>query len=143
MQSGLEAQLSFMPELTRKSYDSVRQLSALNMHFMQQFMHDWAETSRQLASCRDPLQLAATAARAAQPVFLHLHSYQQQLVGVLTGTRVELTRSADASIPEAVGYASAIGYTLAHESAPSGSAGAARPEYAGDSAAGSAPHSLH
>ena len=143
MNSSLEAQVSFMSELTRKTYDSVRKLSELNMHFMQQVMHDSAEASYQLARCRDPFQLAATAATAAQPVLLHLHSYQQQLVGLLTGAQVELTRGAEAVMPEGVGYASAMAYVLAHESASADPAGAVRPEYAGDSAAGSGPHSLH
>ena len=144
IQSGLEAQANFMSEITSKTYDSVRSLSELNMHFMRQVMQDFAEASRQLASCRDPLQLVTTAANAAQPVVQHLRSYQQQLVGLLTGTQVTLTRGAEALMPDSMRYASAMAQTMVRESASTGSdtvASAVHPQSAGDSgAAGSGPH---
>ena len=145
MRSVLEAQVNFMTELTRRTYDSVRKLSELNMHFMQQVMQDSAEAWRQLVSCRDPLQLAATAANAAQPAVQHLRSYQQQLVGVLTGVQLDLTRGAEAFMPEGVRQAGAIAQTMVRESAPTGGDAivSAAPPEAADGAAGGASHVIH
>lgn len=143
MRSDLEAQLSFMPEITRKTFDSVLALSALNMRCLQQIMQDCAEASRQLAQCRNPFELAASAAHAAQPIALHLHSYQQQLFGILTGAQVDLTRNAQAFLPEGLRDASPMAHTSAHECPSTATASAVRPEFSGNGAAGSGPHSLH
>lgn len=143
MRSGLDAQVSFMNELSRKSYDSVRMLSELNVHYMQQVLQDSAEASRQLTACSDPFQLAAAVANAAQPMVQHLRSYQQQLLGVLTGVQLELTRGAEALMPEGTRYASAMAQTMVRESSTSGSdtlSSAVRPD--ADSA-GSPPYPVH
>lgn len=105
--SGIQAQVNFMTELTRKTVDSVRKLSELNMQFAQQVMQDSAKATRQLASCTDPFQFAATAVNAARPAMQHLQSYQQQLLGVLSGAQVDLTRRAEALLPEGARYATA------------------------------------
>jgi phasin family protein len=107
IRSGMQAQVNFLTELTHRTYDSVRKLSELNLHFAQQVVHDTAEATRQMASCTDPFQFAAAAARAAQPAMQHLQSYQQQLVGVLSGAQVDLTRGAEAMMPENARYAAA------------------------------------
>ena len=138
-QQGLEAQFYFMTELTRTSFDSMRQLSALNMQFVQQVMQDSAEASRQLAACRDPVQFAIVAANAAQPLVSHLRSYQEQLIGMLTGAQVDLTRGAEAFVPEGVRYASAMAQTLVRESAASGADTFSSMADA-DGAAASTPH---
>ena len=145
MRSGIDAQVSFMTELTRRTYDSVRKLSELNLHFAQLLMQDSVSATRQVLACSDPLQMASTMANAAQPAADHLRSYQQQLIGMLTGAQVELTRGAEAFMPEGVRYASAMAQTMVRESGATGSdgiAGAVRPE-AGDGAAGGTSHAIH
>ena len=107
MRSGIEAQFNFLTELTRKTFDSMRKLGELNLHFTQQVMHDGAEAARQLVSCRDPLQFAAVAAGATQPALQNLQRYQQQLAGMLAGAQLDLTRSAEAFMPEGARYAAA------------------------------------
>lgn len=124
MQSGIDAQLSFMTELTRRSYDSVRKLSELHMHFSQQLMQDTVEATRQMMTCNDPFQLMATAANASQPAVQHLRSYQQQLVGMLTGAQVEMTRTAETLMPQASRYTSAMLQTMSRNM-PSNTAGPA------------------
>jgi phasin family protein len=115
MRSGLDAQVNFMTELTRRSYDSVRKLSELNLHFAQQLMQDSVAATRQVLACSDPMQLAATMANAAQPAVDHLRSYQQQLVGMVTGVQVELTRTAESFMPQGSRYAAAMAHSLAGE----------------------------
>ena len=107
MRSGIEAQFNFLCELTRKTFDSMRKLGELNLHFTEQVMHDGAEAARQLVSCRDPLQFAAVAAGATRPVMEHLQRYQQQLAGMVTGAQLDLTRDAQAFMPEGARYAAA------------------------------------
>lgn len=145
-QQGLEAQVNFITELTRTTFDSIGKLSALNLHLAQQVMQDSAEVSRQLAVCRDPVQFATIASTAAQPVVQHLRSYQQQLIGMLTGmysgAQLELSRGAEALMPEGARYASAMAQTMVREAAAS-AANTFSDTADADGAAGSTSHTSH
>jgi phasin family protein len=107
-QPGFEAQVNFMTELTRKTSDSVRKLSELNLQFTQHMLQDSFEASRRLLACSDPFQLAATAVNAAQPAVEHLRSYQQQLVSMFSGAQIDLSRSAEPLMSESSRYAQAM-----------------------------------
>ncbi len=120
MRSGLDAQVNFVTELTRRTYDSVRKLSELNLHFAQLLMQDSVAATRQVLACSDPLQMASTMANAAQPVADHVRSYQQQLVGMLTGAQVDMTRQAEALMPQARSYTAAMVQSLARDPVTSG-----------------------
>ena len=116
IRSGLDAQVDFLTELTRRSYEAVRKLSELNLRFAQQAMQDLADASRNILSCTDPLQMPAAAVKSAQPVGEHLRDYQRQLFNFLSGAQLELTRSAETFAPQASRYATAMAESLARDS---------------------------
>jgi phasin family protein len=140
IRSGLDAQVDFLTELTRRSYDAMRKLSELNLRFAQQVMQDLADTSRNILSCSDPLHMPAAAAKSAQPVSEHLRDYQRQLFSFLSGIQLELTRSAETFAPQASGYATAMADSMAHDSERAGAAfdhaaqGAERAAHSGNGA---------
>ena len=115
LQSGIDAQANFMTELTRRSYDSMRKLSELNLHFGQQLTQDCVAATRQILSCSDPFHMAATFAKAVQPAAQHLRSYQQQLIRMLTGSQLELVRDAESMLPAGGRYAAALAQAMADE----------------------------
>ncbi len=115
MRSGLDAQVSFMTELSRRTFDSVRRLSELNLHFAQLLMQDSVSAARQVLACSDPLQMASTLTKATQPAAEHLRSYQQQLVGMLTGAQVEMTRTAESLMPQGSRYVAALAQSMARD----------------------------
>jgi phasin family protein len=115
LRSGLDAQLEFMTELTRRSYDAVRKLSELNLHFAHLLIQDSVAAARQVLTCSDPLQMVSTMANAAQPATDHVRSYQQQLVGMLTGVQLELTRQAESLMPQASPYGAAMAQSMAQD----------------------------
>lgn len=117
MRSGLDAQLSFITQFTSRTYDAVRKLSELNLHFAQQMVQDTAEASHQLLSCSDPFQMAAASVNAAQPAVRHLRNYQQQLFGLLTGTQRDLARTAESGMREATRTSYTAAQDLARQSA--------------------------
>lgn len=120
MRSGIDAQVNFMTELTRRSYDSVRKLSELNLHFAQQLMQDSFAATRQVLACSDPLQMASTFANAVQPTAQHMRSYQQQLIGMLTGAQVDLVRNAESMLPQGSRYTAALAQTMADDALAGG-----------------------
>lgn len=120
MRSGLDAQLGYMTEFTRQSFDAVRKLSELNLHFAQQLVQEAADASHQLLSCSDPFQMAAASVNAAQPVLRHLRNYQQQLLGLLTGTQRVLARTAESGMQEATRTSYAAAQDMAQQTAQAG-----------------------
>ena len=108
-----EAQFSLMADLARKGSDALRQVSELNLQLAHQLVLDSFEAARRLASCSDPQQFASVAANSVQPAFEHLQTYQQQLFGLLTGTQLQLARSAAPSLTESSRYARAQAEVMA------------------------------
>lgn len=87
MRSQLETQLNFMNELYQKTYDALRKVMELNLRATQQTIEDSIEASRQLMACSDPVQLVNTAISQVRPAAERVRDYQQQLIGVLTGSQ--------------------------------------------------------
>ena len=108
VQSHLQNQVGFITELSRKSCDSARQISELNLQFAQQVIEDSLSASRQIMSVSDPFQWSAMLANQIGPVTQRLQNYQQQLIGLLSGAQVDFTRATESYMPEASRSASAI-----------------------------------
>jgi phasin family protein len=96
----MDAQISFMTELSRKTYDSLRKISEINLHLAQQLIEDSVSAGCQLMQCTNPTQFAALAVNQVEPVSKHLRSYQEHLMGVLAGVQVELTRVTEQQLPD-------------------------------------------
>jgi phasin family protein len=113
-QPGFGAQVDFLSELTRTMSDSVRKLSELNLQFAQQLIQDSFDATARLLSCTNPFQLAATAAHASQPAIAHLRHYQQQLVHLLSGSQIDMSRKSAAFLPDASRYTRDMASSMAH-----------------------------
>ncbi len=113
VQSHLENQVGFMTELSRKSYDSARKLSELNMQFAQHVLEDSISATRQMLSASNVFQWSAMLANQIGPVTQRLQSYQQQLFGLLSGAQVDFTRATESYMPEASRSATAIADEMA------------------------------
>ena len=87
MRSQLETQFNFMNELYQKTYEALRRVMELNVRTTQQTIEDSIEASRQLMACGDPVQLVNTALGQVKPTAERVRDYQQQLMGVLTGSQ--------------------------------------------------------
>jgi phasin family protein len=124
LRSHLETQVNFLTELSQKTYDSVRQVSELNMHLAQQMIEDTMNMSRELMNCSDPFQVTSTAINQLQPATEHVRSYQQQLMSVLSGAQAELTRAAQSRLPEASRSASAMADEMVRNATASANAAA-------------------
>ena len=109
----VEAQFSLMAELARKGSDALRQVSELNLQLAHQLLLDSFDAARRMSGCSDPQQFASVAANAVQPVFEHLQTYQQQLFGLLTGSQLQLVRSATPALAETSRYARAQAEVMA------------------------------
>jgi phasin family protein len=107
LRSQVETQVNMLTELSHRTYDSVRQVSELNMRFTQQLIEDSMNLGRELLNCSDPFQITSTAINQMQPATEHMRTYQRELMGVLSGTQADFARVADTHLPEASRQASA------------------------------------
>ena len=108
LQSHLDAQVSLLTDLAGKMYDAVHRITELNLKLAQQLIDDAMAASRQVMSSGDPVECCAAVVSSGVPASAHLRGYQQQLLNILAGTQVELTRTAEQHIPEASRTASAM-----------------------------------
>jgi phasin family protein len=97
----LETQLAFVTELSTKACDTARQVSELNLHFCQQLADDNLAIGRKLLASTSSMEFTTTAMSLGQPMADRWRLYQQQLMSLLAGAQVEMTRTAEAHIPEA------------------------------------------
>jgi phasin family protein len=108
LKSYIESQLVFMTELSIKMCDSARKVSELNIKLTQQLIDDGIASSRQLIHTADAVEFASAAMAVHQPMAERLRHYNQQLLSLLAGTQVELTRTAESHIPAASRNAAAM-----------------------------------
>lgn len=126
LRSQLESQVNFLTELSHHTYESVRKVSELNMHFTQQLIEDSMTLGRELMNCSDPFQMTSAAIGQLQPASEHLRNYQRELMGVLSGVQADLGRVAE-SIPEATRQASAAADQMVRAAAAAGAGAANTP----------------
>jgi phasin family protein len=108
LRAHLESQVDFMNEFTQKMYDTLRQLSELNLRLTRQGIEGSIHASREMLSCTDPMQCAQVAMKQIQPATERIRAYQQHLLSVLAGAQANFARSAETRIPEASRSASAV-----------------------------------
>lgn len=87
-----QANLDALVDLTRKSFEGIEQLVALNLQAMRCAMGDSAERSRVLLSAKDPQALVSLQAELVQPATEQVSAYSQQVVDIAARTQLEVAR---------------------------------------------------
>jgi phasin family protein len=108
LRAHLESQVDFMNEFTQKMYDTLRQVSEMNLKLARQAIEGSIYASRELLSCTDPMQFTQVAMKQIEPATERLRAYQQHLLSVLAGAQADLTHAAETRMPEASRSASAV-----------------------------------
>lgn len=119
MRSHLDSQIGILAELTRKSYDTARRLSELNLELARDLFDDYYDLTRQVVATGDPMQMSALMARQMQPFSERMRSYTQQLTGVLSGAQVDLTRATEHFMPDMGRAAQAFAANASMRAGPS------------------------
>lgn len=107
LRAHLESQVDFINEFTQKMYDTLRQLSEMNLKLSRQAIEGAVHASREMLSCTDPMQFTQVAMKQIQPATERIRAYQQHLLSVLAGAQADFTHAAETRIPEASRSASA------------------------------------
>lgn len=87
-----QANLDALVELTRKSFEGIEKLVALNLQAMRSAMGDSAERSKALLAAKDPQALATLQAELVQPATEQVTTYGRQVVDIAANTQSEVSR---------------------------------------------------
>ena len=127
LRTHLESQVDFINEFTQKAFDTLRQVSEINLKLARQTIEGTLHAHRELIACSDPAQLVQTAMKQLQPANERLRAYQQHMMSALAGAQADFTHVAEARLPEASRSASAAADELVRHAAA-----AANPSKASD-----------
>jgi phasin family protein len=113
LRAHLESQVDFMNQFTQKAYDTLREMSEMNLKLARQIVEGSMHASQEMLNCSDPMQLTQAAIKQVQPATERLRSYQQHLLTVMAGAQAAFAHAAETSIPQATRSASAIADEMA------------------------------
>ncbi len=131
VRSHLEAQLSFVTDLSNKMYDAMQQISELNLRYLQTCMEQLADGGRQLVAAKDPGEFMSATATQLQSATERWRNYEQQVIEFAANTQHHLSKAAETHVPETSRSVAA----LADEFVRSTNAEAERISHAGRSVA--------
>lgn len=104
----LDAQVSFLNDLSKSIFQSFQQLSDLNLQLAQTLLEESTIASQQLLTAEQHTDVINAAAARAQPSADKLRAYQQHLSRLTAESQVELSRVAEEHIQETSRTAKAL-----------------------------------
>lgn len=108
LKSHLEAQFSFLADLSRKMFDGVQRIGQLNVQVAQTVMEEAINSTHQMIESNTPTEYISVAASQVQPVAEKMRAYQQHLSNIAAGVQVELSKTAEEHVPETTRTAAAV-----------------------------------
>jgi phasin family protein len=108
LKSHLEAQFSFLTDVSKKMFEGVQRISQLNVQVAQTLMEEAISNSHQLIGSTTATDYLSIATSQAQPLAEKIRSYQQHLNNIGAGVQVELSRTAERHVPETARTAAAL-----------------------------------
>jgi phasin family protein len=104
----MDAQMSFMNDLSKSLFNSFQQLCNLNIQLTQTMIEESNLASQQLLTSQRPTETLSAAASRAQPATEKLRAYQQHISRVAADAQVELARVTEQHVQETTRTARAL-----------------------------------
>ncbi|NHZ63012.1 TIGR01841 family phasin [Massilia genomosp. 1] len=104
----LDAQVSFLNDMSKSLFNSFQQLCALNIQLTQTLLEETAMTSQQILTADRQTDVISAAASRAQPATEKLRAYQQHIARVAADAQVELARVTEQHVQETTRTARAL-----------------------------------
>jgi phasin family protein len=108
VKSHMDVQLAFATDFSKKLFDTAQRVSQLNLNLAQELFQEMSTTNHNLVAAKDFAEFASVATTQVHPAAEKLRHYQQQLTNLVANTNAELTRTAEAHMPEASRTAAAV-----------------------------------
>ena len=108
VRSHMDAQMSFVNDLSKSLFRSFQQMCDLNIQLAQTLLEETTLASQQVMTHQRPTDVLSAASVRAQPAAEKLRAYQQHIQRVAADTQVELARVAEEHIQETTRTAKAL-----------------------------------
>ncbi|ATQ76189.1 granule-associated protein [Massilia violaceinigra] len=108
VRSHLDAQVSFLNDMSKSLFNSFQQLCNLNIQLTQTLLEETAISSQQLLTADRQTDVISAAASRAQPASEKLRAYQQHISRVAADAQVELARVTEQHVQETTRTARAL-----------------------------------
>ena len=100
LRSHLDAQVSFVNDMSKSLFQSFQQLCDLNIQLTQTMLEEATQTSQQLLTADRQTDVIGAAASRAQPATEKLRAYQQHISRVAADAQVQLARVTEQHVQE-------------------------------------------
>ena len=104
----LDAQVSFLNDMSKSLFQSFQQLCDLNIQLTQTMLEEAAHTSQQMLTADRQTDIISAAASRAQPATDKLRAYQQHISRVAADAQVQLARVTEQHVQETTRTARAL-----------------------------------
>ena len=104
----LDAQVSFMNDLSKSMFKSFQQMCDLNIQLAQTMLEETTTATQQISTHTRPTDAISAASARAQPTAEKLRAYQQHLSRVAADAQVELARVTEQHVQETTRTAKAL-----------------------------------
>ncbi len=104
----LDAQVSFLNDMSKSIFQSFQQLCDLNIQLTQTMLEEATQTSQQLLTADRQTDVISAAASRAQPATDKLRAYQQHISRVAADAQVQLARVTEQHVQETTRTARAL-----------------------------------
>ena len=108
VRSHLDAQVSFINDMSKSLFQSFQQLCDLNIQLTQTMLEEATQTSQQLLTADRQTDVISAAASRAQPATEKLRAYQQHISRVAADAQVQLARVTEQHVQETTRTARAL-----------------------------------
>ena len=100
LRSHLDAQMSFVNDMSKSLFQSFQQLCDLNIQLTQTMLEEATQTGQQLLTADRQTDVIGAAASRAQPATEKLRAYQQHISRVAADAQVQLARVTEQHVQE-------------------------------------------
>jgi phasin family protein len=104
----MDAQMSFVNDISKSFFRSFQQVCDLNIQLAQTMLEETTLTGQQVMSHTRPTEALSAASQRAQPAAEKLRAYQQHVSRVAADTQVELARVTEQHVQETTRTAKAL-----------------------------------
>lgn len=104
----IDAQVSFINDMSKSLFQSFQQLCDLNIQLTQTMLEEATQTSHQLLTANGQTDVLSAAASRAQPTTEKLRAYHQHVSRVAADAQVQLARVAEQHVQETTRTAKAL-----------------------------------
>ncbi len=108
LRTHLDAQMSFINDMSKSLFQSFQQLCDLNIQLTQTMLEEATQTGQQLLTADRQTDVISAAASRAQPATDKLRAYQQHISRVAADAQVQLARVTEQHVQETTRTARAL-----------------------------------